>query len=132
MSQVDSCAAVKQKEAGSSSFIYTGLIRHRLIAMLIGTLFDPRTHERHVFFSLMVLGIKPKALCMPRGNCTFSICRPENVLISQGQPFHTNKFHVGIQLGKMERVETLEGGYPCPTIKLSVKDETYEKSHDLM
>lgn len=81
----------------------------------------------------MVLGIKPRALCMPGGNYTFSICRPENVLISQGQPFRTNKFYVGIQLDKMERVETLEeGGYPCPTIKLRVKDKTYEKSHDLI
>lgn len=69
---------------------------------------------------------------MPGGNYTLSICRPENILISQGLPFRTNKFHVGIQLGKMERVETLEGGYPCPVIKLRVKDRTYEKSHDLM
>lgn len=53
MSQVDSQAAVKQKEAGGSSLIYTGLIHYKLIAMLMGTLilFDPRTHERHFFSS---------------------------------------------------------------------------------
>lgn len=98
MSQVDSQAAVKQKEAGDSSFIYTGLIHYKLIAMLMGTLilFDPRTHERHFFF-LVVLGIKPRALACQEATYTLSICRPENVLISQGQPFRINKFHVGIQ-----------------------------------
>lgn len=30
----------------------------------------------------------------------------------------------------MERVETLEGGYLCPIIKLRVKDGMYKKSPD--
>lgn len=32
----------------------------------------------------------------------------------------------------MERVETLEGEYLCPIIKLRVKDRMYEKNHDLV